>query len=87
VWTLLAQIIGNTPKLDGASCTNGHRQVFLADKPDIEACQLVCSRCPALQPCSAWAETQPQLEGVVAGRVRVYDPTLPKQRIQKPHTG
>jgi hypothetical protein len=86
IFALIGAIIQGTPKLPGASCTNGHRELFLADNPDVEACQAICQLCPCLQPCRDWALTQDNaLTGVVAGELRAYSPLVPKRpQIRKP---
>jgi hypothetical protein len=68
--TLLAALAG-LPALPGALCRD-QSEVFDAVTDDqLAQAARLCRTCPALIPCSAWAETlgDNDVNGVVAGRV------------------
>ncbi|WP_168705329.1 WhiB family transcriptional regulator [Gordonia paraffinivorans] len=74
---LLAEVLEGTADLSGAACA-GRPELFDEAGPDEDvdnvrfrhrAAVRICSTCPALDRCRAWAETQKDLGGmVVAGR-------------------
>jgi WhiB family redox-sensing transcriptional regulator len=81
---LLAAILRDTPRLQGARCRT-HPEVFDATHPigrgacstrhhvDARAAAVaVCQRCPALPACRAWLESLPASQrpsGIVAGQL------------------
>jgi hypothetical protein len=75
---LLGAILRGVPKLPKALC-RGQIRLFDADDPnDVERenqrydAAKLCSRCPELDPCSAWVDSLPPSRrpaGVVAGHV------------------
>jgi hypothetical protein len=88
IWSLLCEIIQDTPKLDGALCCNGSRDLFLTDAPDVEACGAICACCPALEECRSWAtDSENLLTGFVGGQLYEHNsqkPARPRHRIRKP---
>lgn len=76
----LAALVGalaRVPALPGARC-RGRAELFDGDDgPDGERTRraaAVCQACPALTPCSRWADSQRAntLDGVIAGRLYRY---------------
>ncbi|MEZ0363382.1 WhiB family transcriptional regulator [Mycobacterium sp. pUA109] len=68
---LLAKILADTPKLDGAACVD-NADVFDADDGDWELAVAICRSCPALTDCGDWADglrASDRPAGVVAGQV------------------
>lgn len=74
---LLAEVLEGTADLSGAACA-GRPELFDEAGPDEDvqtvryrhqAAARICARCPALDRCRRWAESQKDLGGmVVAGR-------------------
>jgi hypothetical protein len=67
---LTAATVRGTPKLPGALC---RQRPELFDGDDEETARLaaaICQRCPAFEPCRAWATTlrHNQRNGVLAGQ-------------------
>ena len=84
--TLLARILRGTPHLSGAACI-GNSELFDTVEPlDAEPALTLCARCPALEPCRTWADSQPRntLSGVVAGQIRLRPDQRPKKPKPKP---
>lgn len=70
----IAAICAGVPRLPGALC---RRRAELFDARDDETTRQateLCARCPARQPCAAWASTLAYNEayGVLAGQRRVW---------------
>lgn len=68
---LVAAVLADAPKLDGALCATkrGHFiEAETGNRVRVEQCISICRRCPALEACRVWAATQRDLVGVVAGR-------------------
>jgi hypothetical protein len=66
---LLARVLTDTPKLPGAACRD-RSGPFDPESGSPAAALNICQRCPALRPCAEWADTAPNLRGVVAGAWR-----------------
>lgn len=69
---LLAELLRDTPRLDGAVCATkrGHfMEAETGNRVRVDQCISICRRCPALEACRMWAATQPGLVGVVAGKL------------------
>ncbi len=68
---LLAELLRDTPRLDGALCAT-RRGLFMeaetGNRVRVQQCISICRRCPALEACRVWAATQRDLVGVVAAR-------------------
>jgi WhiB family transcriptional regulator, redox-sensing transcriptional regulator len=71
---LTAAILRGTPRLPDALC-RGRVELFDADDEETASrAAAVCRRCPARQPCSAWANglAHNQINGVIAGQFRQW---------------
>jgi WhiB family transcriptional regulator, redox-sensing transcriptional regulator len=77
VISLLAAILQGSPKLPGAPCASDPHLFDGDTQSDRAAAVELCHRCPALAPCSAWAETAPHnsFHGTVGGRWYEWAPT------------
>jgi WhiB family transcriptional regulator, redox-sensing transcriptional regulator len=82
---LYLAVTGGIPDLPGALC------IDQAPKFDggraaaaVAAAIATCADCPALDPCRRWADQQPVLVGVIAGRVHYPPRTPPNWRPRKP---
>ncbi|WP_205874445.1 WhiB family transcriptional regulator [Mycobacterium camsae] len=71
---LTAAVLSGVPKLPGALCA-GRSELFDGDTDDATArAAELCRRCPARDPCGAWAETlaHNRAHGVLAGQRREW---------------
>ena len=73
---LLLSLAG-APSLPGARCRGRSHLFDGTDGPDGERTRqaaAMCRRCPALDRCAEWADSQPakRLDGVIAGRLFTY---------------
>lgn len=74
---LLARILTDTPRLEGAACIEwpGLHDPAHDGEPQAETslrheyAVAVCRGCPALFECNEWALTEPTSTGVLAGRI------------------
>lgn len=70
---LLAVVLTGVPRLDGAACVGVRGRFHEAERGSrirIAECIAVCRRCPAKAECGRWADSEPDLVGVVAGEFR-----------------
>lgn len=89
-WIGLAESLAGTPLLPGARCTNQAPLFDLdidGETPEQQHTRHTyaineCHACPALDACRAWAPTEHQLFGVVAGEVH----TAPRRFTYKTST-
>jgi WhiB family redox-sensing transcriptional regulator len=70
--TLLAEILRGTPPLPGAACVGQGDLFDYRDDENHAKAITLCQRCPALDACRQWADSQPRahISGVVAGEIR-----------------
>ncbi|MCV7101530.1 WhiB family transcriptional regulator [Mycobacterium palustre] len=82
----IAAICRGVPRLAGALCRDLPELFDAADDETARQAAELCGRCPAREPCAAWASTLAHNEasGVLAGQRRVWvsHPSL----IRKPTT-
>ncbi|MFC9514376.1 WhiB family transcriptional regulator [Nocardiaceae bacterium NPDC056970] len=70
---LLAAILRDTPRLDGAACVDHDPEMWFADSKDhatIVAAKAICAGCPALAGCRDYARGNKRQQGILAGRRR-----------------
>lgn len=67
---LLATILRDTPRLDGAACVDEDPELFFPDSRDYAAqtkAARICNGCPVRDTCSTWATETNQRQGVWGG--------------------
>lgn len=70
---LLAAVLAGTPRLEGAACVPARGRFHEAENGSqvpVAECISLCSGCQALEACRNWADGQPDLVGVIAGKFR-----------------
>ena len=70
---LLAVVLTGVPRLDGAAWVGVRGRFHEAERGSrirIAECVAVCPRCPVKAECGRWADSEPDLVGVVAGECR-----------------
>jgi hypothetical protein len=81
---LLAAVLRDTPRLTGALCRERAELFDAVDGSDAHRAAELCGRCPAREPCTAWANTLAynQAHGVLAGELRewVAHPSLRREK-------
>jgi hypothetical protein len=83
---LLSKVLRGTPRLYDAACTSSQELFDTTEPVDaVEALEL-CSGCPCLELCRAWADAQPRshLNGVVGGQIRRLRPSIERKKPRRP---